>query len=259
MDRKQPPWERVNGVQGLWLYKGPAHGDWPQDVNKPDLHPDWPRILLLDLTAQQFDEFDDNPLGFTNRYKLFPDKPVRWMSYCAKPPLGQGIALVAEASRWTVAIIHSTRSIATCAAIPQTDEADQPLAAVANQKQPGNEPPWEIVNGVRGLWLYKGPSHPVWPQDVNKPDLHPDWPRILLLDLTARQFDEFDDDPLRFANDHRLFPDRPVRWMSPCAKPPLGKTIPVAKQGSRWTVGILHKTASKASCAAIPQELERRK
>lgn len=251
--RKESPWKVVNGVRGLWLYKGPSHPNWPQNVNKPDLHPGWPRILVLDLTAREFDEFDDNPLQFANDHELFPDKPIVWISDCARPPFGPEIPLPGEGSRWTVAILQSSGGIAACAAIPQTVQPPKLAAAIRRQ------PPWELINGVQGLRLYQAPLHPVWPRDVNKPDLHPDWPRILVLDLTAQQFDEFDDDPLGFANSHNLFPDKPIRWMSNCAKAPLGGTIPMARRGSRCTALILHKLRSTATCAAIAQSLEVRR
>ncbi len=121
MNRKQPPWEEEKGgVQVLRLYKTDSHGDWPEDVNKTDLHPDWPRVLVLDLADKQFHKFDEDPLQFTLDHNLFPEQPIRWMSPCAKPPLGKVVPRAAEGSRWTVVIIHGRTSIATCAAIPQS-------------------------------------------------------------------------------------------------------------------------------------------
>jgi hypothetical protein len=94
---------------------------------------------------------------------------------------------------------------------------------------------------------------------VNKAHLHPDWPRVVLLDLTAEQFKEFDKDPFAFTNKHDLYFEQPVVWSSPCAKPPLGKDIPLAREESRWTVAILHTHDSEIVCAACPQSTEKRK
>jgi hypothetical protein len=118
MNRK-PPWEEESGVQVLRLYKTKEHPDWPQDVNKAHLHPDWPRVVMLDLDDKQFMEFCQNPLAFTKKYNLYPEQPILWMSGCAKPPIGQGIPHAAEGSRWTVALVHTHGSGASCAACPQ--------------------------------------------------------------------------------------------------------------------------------------------
>ena len=106
MDRKSP-WEEESGVQVLRLYR-------------TDAHPDWPRVVMLDLTAEQFSEFDRDPLAFAEKHRLYPEQPILWMSPCAKPPRGKGIPHATESSRWIVAIIHGHESIATCAACPQS-------------------------------------------------------------------------------------------------------------------------------------------
>lgn len=118
MNRKQPPWEQEGDVQVLRLYKTDSHPDWQQGVNKPDLHPGWPRVLVLDLKAEDFARFDADPLGFAKDYNLFPEQPIVWMSDCAKPPLGEIIPLAAEGSGWTAIIIHGHQSMAVCAACP---------------------------------------------------------------------------------------------------------------------------------------------
>jgi len=118
--KPQPPWEDESGVLVLRLYKSKAYSDWPQDVNKNHLHPDWPRVVILDLTAKQFSEFDRDPLAFAKKYNLYPEQPILWMSQCAKPPRGKGIPQATEASRWTVVIPHGPKSCASCAACPQT-------------------------------------------------------------------------------------------------------------------------------------------
>jgi len=106
MDRK-PPWEKVSGVQLLRLYR-------------TDLCPDLPGIVLLDLTAEQFEQFHKDPLAFAEKYNLYPEQPIRWISHVAMPPIGQGIPQAAEGSRWLVALNHCKASCATSAACPQS-------------------------------------------------------------------------------------------------------------------------------------------
>jgi hypothetical protein len=115
------------------------------------------------------------------------------------------------------------------------------------------KPPWEQESGVQVLRLYKTTEHPDWPKAVNKTDLHPDWPRIVLLDLAAEQFKEFDQNPLEFSKKYNLYPEQPVLWATPCAKPPLGKGIPKALDSSRWTVVLNHGADSIFTSAACPQ------
>ena len=117
MDRI-PPWENETGVQILRLYSSEDHPDWQEDVNKSNLHPDWPRIVLLDLSTEELEEFEKDPLAFDRKYKLFPEQPIRWISHCAKPPIGDGIPKAAKHSRWTLVVHHSKPSVATCCASP---------------------------------------------------------------------------------------------------------------------------------------------
>ena len=108
MDGKPAAWEEPTpGVKVLKLWE-------------TDLNPDWPRVVMLDLTVERFGEFDKNPLVFAKKHELYYDQPILWMTPCAKPPLGKGIPQATESSRWTVVINHGHESIATCAACPQT-------------------------------------------------------------------------------------------------------------------------------------------
>lgn len=118
--KPKPPWEDSSGVQLLRLYRTDKYPDWKQAVNKGDLQPDWPRVVLLDLTAQQFQEFHQDPLAFTQKYEVFPrEQPVSWISPIAMPPSGKGIARATASSRWTLALIHTLQTIVTGAACPQ--------------------------------------------------------------------------------------------------------------------------------------------
>jgi hypothetical protein len=114
-------------------------------------------------------------------------------------------------------------------------------------------PPWEDESGVKVLRLYKSKDHPDWHKPVNKKDLHPDWPRVVVLDLDEDQFLDFEANPWDFARNHNLYPEQPILWISSCAKPPTGRRIPRAKGKSRWTAVIVHTHGSGASCAAAPQ------
>ena len=101
-------------------WEEPAPGVKVLKMWKTDLNPDWPRVLILDLTAERFREFQQDPLGFDKRYKLFPDQPMLWISHCSMPPRGRGIPEATKLSRWTVVVPHTKVSIGTCAACPQT-------------------------------------------------------------------------------------------------------------------------------------------
>jgi len=108
MTRKPAAWEEpAPGVRVLKLWE-------------TDLNPDWPRVVLLDLTGEQFNEFDRDPLAFAKKHKLYPEQPILWMTPCAKPPIGKGIPRATEPTRWTVVLNHGHQSIATGAACPQT-------------------------------------------------------------------------------------------------------------------------------------------
>jgi hypothetical protein len=105
-DKRPPQWEELApGVCALRLYR-------------TELNPDWPRIVILDLTADKFREFDEDPLGFDNRYDLYPEQPVLWASTCQKPPEGKGIPSVREHSAWRVVLTHTHTSTMSSAAAP---------------------------------------------------------------------------------------------------------------------------------------------
>jgi hypothetical protein len=80
----------------------------------------WARVVILDLSAEEFEEFDDNPVKFARDHELYPEQPILWMPDCAKPPFGKGIPKAAPNTRWTVLINHGPKSAATGAAIPRT-------------------------------------------------------------------------------------------------------------------------------------------
>ena len=107
MSRKPPTWEeREPGVRVLKLYE-------------TDLNPDWPRIVILDLTADRFREFDRDPLGFDKKYSLYyPESPISWISSCAKPPHVKEVPPAPNPSRWTAIIIKGGMTKAVCAAFP---------------------------------------------------------------------------------------------------------------------------------------------
>ena len=118
--RPEPPWGVESGVRVLRLYKTDEHPNWKHDVNKQHLQPEWPRIVVLDLDAGQFKEFDRDPKAFTLKYNIFPEQPIRWMSTCSKPPEGDGIPTAADRSRWTVVVLHGKPSGASSCACPVT-------------------------------------------------------------------------------------------------------------------------------------------
>lgn len=117
--KPQPPWENESGVLVLRLYKTKKFPDWPKDVNKPHLHADWPRIVLVDLTPDQFKEFDRDPLAFANKYNLYPEQPIKVISAYAKLPRGQGTPQSAGSSGCLGIVIHGVTSAAVFVACPQ--------------------------------------------------------------------------------------------------------------------------------------------
>jgi hypothetical protein len=104
-------------------------------------------------------------------------------------------------------------------------------------------PKWEsAAPGVKILRLYQT-------------KLNPTWPRILILELTADKFSEFEHDPLEFDKKYKLFyPESPISWISTCAKPPHVKDVPPASDSACWTVVILKGGMTKGACAAFPHE-----
>lgn len=107
---KHSKWDKAKGVQVARLCANPD----PKHRGE-----DWPRVAVLDMSAQEFAEFDNDPLKFAQKYSLYPEQPIQWMSTCAKPPLGIGVPEAAPGTRWTVTILHAKVSMATCAATPQ--------------------------------------------------------------------------------------------------------------------------------------------
>jgi hypothetical protein len=87
---------------------------------------DWPRVLILHLSAEEFELFDANPLEYTRDNNLFPDQPLMWMGACAKPPVGIGPQAVLG-TPWTVTIIHARPSSGACAAVPDESQFDVDL------------------------------------------------------------------------------------------------------------------------------------
>ncbi len=104
MSPKTPKWEEAApGVKVLRLYQ-------------TELNPDWPRIVILELTADKFSEFEQDPLGFDKKHKLYPEQPMRWVSCCSRPPKVEGVQPVPDAKRWTVVLLHAHASNVACAA-----------------------------------------------------------------------------------------------------------------------------------------------
>jgi len=115
MEWNHARWEETHGFRVLRLCGNP-------DGKHTKEH--WPRIAILDLSAEQFHEFSDSPLEFARIHSLYPDQPIRWICGCAKPPLGEGIPEAAPDARWTVMIHHARPSVAVCIACPQEFEEE---------------------------------------------------------------------------------------------------------------------------------------
>lgn len=94
-----------------------GHGGRILRLYKTSLNPGWPEIVILDLPAKMFRDFEYDPIGFDKKYKLFPNR-IRWISSCGTPPRGEESPKPSGTSRWMVVIEHCRRSYAVCAASP---------------------------------------------------------------------------------------------------------------------------------------------
>lgn len=106
---------------------------------------------------------------------------------------------------------------------------------------------WEKVQGLRMLRL------------CGMPDGHPGkdhWPRIVVLDLSAKQFRKFQEDPLKFTIDHELYPDQPIQLLCDCVKLPMGDCVKKPRGDSRWTLIFWHGRPSSSLCMAGPQSCD---
>jgi hypothetical protein len=109
MNRKPPAWDDLPpGGKVLKLYE-------------TDLNPGWPRVVVLDLTAEQFEELHKDPVAFAEQYKLFPLKelPSR-TSHVAMPPIGKQIPRATPDSRWMATAVHAKDTSVSIAACPQS-------------------------------------------------------------------------------------------------------------------------------------------
>jgi hypothetical protein len=82
----------------------------------------WPKIVIMELTADKFKEFEQDAVGFDAKYKLVPDSPISWMSPCARPPYVKKIAAVRDSTSWLVVGLKGKLTRMSCAAYPQEEE-----------------------------------------------------------------------------------------------------------------------------------------
>jgi hypothetical protein len=109
MNRKPPAWEDLpSGGKVLKLYE-------------TDLNPGWPRVVVLDLTAEQFEELHKDAVAFAEKHKLFPpeESPSR-TSHVAMPPIGKEIPRATPDSRWMATAVHDKTTTVSVAACPQS-------------------------------------------------------------------------------------------------------------------------------------------
>lgn len=106
MEGKTPKWEELDrGVKILRFYKA-------------KLTPEWPKIVILELSAEKFREFDDDILAFDAKYHLVPESPVSWASTCARPPRVKEVKSPSSTSRWMVTILKGGATRMCSAAYP---------------------------------------------------------------------------------------------------------------------------------------------
>ena len=113
MNRYKPPWEASpsDGVQFLRLYKKDTNDNWPSAVNRDELHPGFPQIVVWDLTADQYAQFTKNPVEFVNDHGAYTDK-IKGISPMPKP-------LKSGSQSYTVVTVHNRNCTITTAGSAQ--------------------------------------------------------------------------------------------------------------------------------------------
>lgn len=108
-------WEKVHGLEVLRVC-GMPNGDHDGEH--------WPRIVVLDLSPEQYREFRENPLQFTINYDLYPEQPIQLMCHGGTLPMGKCVKKPCADSRYTVIVWHGRPSSALWLAGPQNCEDD---------------------------------------------------------------------------------------------------------------------------------------
>jgi hypothetical protein len=101
-------WKKI--ADGVWVAKVPRFSDHEEEVK--------PEFAVLRLTAARYAEFQKDPKGFLNKYKIF-DKDVRDLEACpaAKPKTEEP-----KVAYWYTMKAHWPGSSAACQAYPGWSE-----------------------------------------------------------------------------------------------------------------------------------------
>lgn len=108
----------MNGKLPTWEQRGP--GVKVLQLSESQVSPQkWPKIVVLELTAQRFRDFERDMIAFDKRYKIFyPKYPISAASYCCKPPQLKAVRSLEDPRFWTVVIIKAPACMISCAACP---------------------------------------------------------------------------------------------------------------------------------------------
>jgi hypothetical protein len=97
MPLKTPKWEESAAKPSIKILR----------LYETELNPEWPKIAILNLTADQFKEFDRDPLAFDKTYNLFPGYPITSISHCGRRPHAKSIPEGPDLAPWTVVILKA--------------------------------------------------------------------------------------------------------------------------------------------------------
>ena len=83
---------------------------------------EWPQVVILDLTPEQFMQFEKEAVAYAVEHGLYPRQPVNRILGSVKLAAEEGFPTAPEsASGWTVAIYHGKTSRAFYVACAQGD------------------------------------------------------------------------------------------------------------------------------------------
>jgi len=92
----------------------------------PATDPHWPHVVVLDLTAKEYQAFKAAPLAYDKQHKIYPDQPLQTITPCVELPQSAAPAPGDEPERWTVVISHGRPSVGACIASRQEKEVKKP-------------------------------------------------------------------------------------------------------------------------------------
>jgi len=91
-------------------------------LRQVDSQAEWPQVVILNLTARQFLQFEKDAVAFAKKHDLYPRQPVTRMSGGVKLAADQeSREAVRDTAGWTVVIYHGKTSRGFYVACAQGD------------------------------------------------------------------------------------------------------------------------------------------